>query len=487
VTTPAGCVDGQLAGRYRLDERIAVGGMGEVWRGEDVVLGRPVAVKCLKPEYVDDAEFRERFRGEARHAAALSHPGIASVYDYGEQVEPETAAWLVMELVDGEPLSALLAREGRLSADRTLDIVGQAALGLEAAHAIGVVHRDMKPGNLLVRPDGVVKITDFGIARAADAVPITRTGSLVGTAYYLSPEQATGGDVTPASDVYSLGVVAYECLAGQRPFPGSNPMTVATAHVREQPPPLPADVPEPVRQLVLRAMEKDPAKRPAHAGDLGRAALALRQGGVPDKTRVLPVVSEPAPAPAATHAPAPVATRLHEHRRAVRIASVLLAVVVLGLSARACLAPAAVVVPTLAVGNTVDAATEALEALHLDAVRTTETSRTVPAGRVIRTEPAAGTTAHEGDDITLVVSSGKPKVTLSSSAYVGKSATAVRTTLQGLGFVPTLAYDGSGTPAGTVSSVTPAGSLTYGAAVTVHVVPVPAPRAPGKKKHGKHD
>jgi beta-lactam-binding protein with PASTA domain/tRNA A-37 threonylcarbamoyl transferase component Bud32 len=477
-----------LAGRYRLDERIAVGGMGEVWRGLDTVLGRPVAVKCLKPEYVDDAEFRQRFRGEARHAAALSHPGIASVYDYGEQVEPETAAWLVMELVDGEPLSALLAREGRLSADRTLDIVGQAALGLEAAHEIGVVHRDVKPGNLLVRPDGVVKITDFGIARAADAVPITRTGSLVGTAYYLSPEQASGGVVTPASDVYSLGVVAYECLAGQRPFPGSNPMTVAAAHVHDVPPPLPPDVPEPVRDLIARAMEKNPAKRPAHAGDLGRAALALRaemtdtvtMAAPPPATRVLPVVAVPA---ARWRAP-----RISEHRRAVRIASVLLAVVVIGLSARACLAPASVAVPSIAAGTTVDAATSRLSAAHLDAARTTSTSKTVTAGRVIGTLPPAGATVHEGDEITLVVSSGKPTVMVSSSAYAGKSPAAVRSALQGLGLVPTFAYDGSGAPAGSVSGVTPTGSVTYGATVTVHVVPLPQPApGPGKKRHGKHD
>ena len=489
VKMPAGCVDGLLAGRYRLDERIAVGGMGEVWRGQDTVLGRAVAVKCLKPEYVDDAEFRERFRGEARHAAALSHPGIASVYDYGEQVEPETAAWLVMELVDGEPLSALLAREGRLPSERTLDIVGQAALGLEAAHEIGVVHRDVKPGNLLVRPDGVVKITDFGIARAADAVPITRTGSLVGTAYYLSPEQASGGTVTPASDVYSLGVVAYECLAGQRPFPGSNPMAVATAHVREQPPPLPADVPEPVRELVARAMEKDPAKRPVHAGDLGRAALALRaattetvaMAAVAPPTRVLPALPE-------TTTSADASPRTHQHRRAVRIASVLLAAVVVGLSARACLAPAEVVVPRIAAGTTVEAATAQLADAHLDAARTTETSKTVAAGRVIGTFPAAGEKVHEGDDITLVVSSGQPTVTVSSSSYAGKSPTVVRTALQGLGLVPTLAYDGRGTPAGTVSGVSPTGSLTYGAAVTVHVVPEPKPApAPEKRKRGKHD
>jgi serine/threonine-protein kinase len=277
-------------------------------------------------------------------------------------------------------------------------------------------------------------------------------------------------------------------------------MTVATAHVREQPPPLPDDVPEPVRELVARAMEKDPAKRPAHAGDLGRAALALRlpPAGAPAKTQVLPVVPESdattiATAPTTIAEPvaaAPVAHRswrTQDHRRAVRIASVLLAVVVVGLSARACLAPESVVVPPVAAGTTVEAATAQLSANHLDALRTTETSKTVAAGRVIRTDPAAGADAHEGDDITLVVSSGKPKVTVTSSAYAGKSPAAVRTALQGLGLVPTLAYDGSGTPAGTVSSVSPAGSLTYGAAVTVHVVPVPSAPAPGKKKHGKRD
>jgi hypothetical protein len=245
---------------------------------------------------------------------------------------------------------------------------------------------------------------------------------------------------------------------------------------------LPDDVPEPVRDLVARAMDKDPAKRPAHAGDLGRAALALRQSpaDAPAETRVLPVV--PAAVPTA-----PSGGRMHQHRRAVRLASVLLAVVVIALSARACLAPASAVVPPIVVGTTVEAATAQLTANHLDALRTTEKSKTVAAGRVIRIEPTAGTSLHEGDDVTLVVSSGKPKVTVSSAAYVGKTPTAVRTALQGLGLVPTLAYDGTGAPAGTVSSVSPAGSLTYGAAVTVHVVPVPRAPTPAKKKHGKHD
>lgn len=264
--------DALLGGRYRLSERIAGGGMGEVWRALDEVLGRTVAVKLLREEYAEDPEFLTRFRAEARTTAALAHPGIAQVYDYGEA---HGSAYLVMELVDGEPLSALLAREGALDATRTLDIVAQVAAALQAAHAAGVVHRDIKPGNLLVQPDGVVRVTDFGIARAVDAAPLTGTGMVLGTAYYLSPEQAAGGSATPASDLYVLGVVAYECLAGRRPFPGESPVGVALAHTREEPPPLPETVPAPLRSLVAGCLAKDPAARPASAAALAEQAAAL--------------------------------------------------------------------------------------------------------------------------------------------------------------------------------------------------------------------
>ncbi|MCA1712524.1 MAG: protein kinase [Actinobacteria bacterium] len=512
MTAPAGSVDGVLAGRYRLDERIAVGGMGEVWRGTDTVLGRLVAVKCLKPEYVDDPEFAERFRAEARHAAGLSHPGIASVYDYGEQREPDQAAWLVMELVDGEALSTLLHRQGAMTPDQALDVVGQAAMALEAAHTAGVVHRDVKPGNLLVRPDGVIKVTDFGIARATDAVPLTQTGTVVGTAYYLSPEQASGSPVTPASDVYSLGVVAYECLSGRRPFPGDNAVAVALAHLRDEPPPLPPHVPGPVRDLVLRALAKDPKQRPVHAGDFGRAAQALRADLAGEGTVELPV--EP---PAATRAEPADATRAlpslvtvparrgadlpapsRNHQRSVRLAGALLAVVLLGLSLRACGGDeqvARVKVPAVAAGATVEAATAALTGAGLKASRRTATSSTVAAGLVISVDPPAGSSLAEGSAVTLVVSSGRPKVSVVASAYAGKSPTAVRTALSGLGLKPVLSYDGKGTPAGTVSSVTPSGPVSYGGTVTVHVVPVPrvvapAPAqspapAPGPRKRGK--
>ena len=290
-----------LGKRYELTQRIAGGGMGEVWRARDQVLGREVAVKILRKEYVDDPTFVERFRAEARHAANLSHPGVAAVYDFGEGLADGENPYLVMEHVPGEPLSALISREGRLPAGRTMDIVGQTALGLQAAHDAGVIHRDVKPGNILVTPQGEVKITDFGIARATNSVPLTQTGAIMGTAYYISPEQASGGSVTPASDLYSLGIVAYECLSGRRPFAGDTPVSVALAQVRDEPPALPDDVPQPARALVMRLLAKDPGDRPASAGELGREALALaptlaaaaRSAASPavDATRVMPVVT----------------------------------------------------------------------------------------------------------------------------------------------------------------------------------------------------
>jgi eukaryotic-like serine/threonine-protein kinase len=274
----------QLGGRYRLISRIAIGGMGEVWRAEDELLGRHVAVKVLKSEFTTDPTFLERFRTEARMTASLSHAGIASVYDYGEvdvnapNAPPTKTAYLVMELVEGEPLSAILARDGRLPTDRTLDVVEQAATALEAAHKAGMVHRDVKPGNLLVGQDGVIKITDFGIARVADTVPLTQSGMVVGTAQYFSPEQAEGRSVNAASDVYSLGVVAYECLAGRLPFVADSPVTVAIMQIRDVPPPLPADVPPAVHQLVARAMAKDARQRFATGGQLAMAVRAVRNG-----------------------------------------------------------------------------------------------------------------------------------------------------------------------------------------------------------------
>jgi eukaryotic-like serine/threonine-protein kinase len=262
-----------LADRYRLDDRIAAGGMGEVWRAVDLVLGRPVAVKLLREDYSQHPETLERFRGEARHTAAVSHPGIARMYDYGEP-SPGQPPFLVMELVEGSPLTRLLER-GPLVPARTMDIVAQAAAGLDAAHAAGLVHRDIKPGNLLVSPDGTVKITDFGIAYAAGSAPLTRTGALIGTPAYLAPERVNGSSAGPASDLYSLGIVAYECLTGAQPFTGT-PMEVALSHQYQSLPPLPPGVPLPVAALVAELTARDPAGRPADAGEVAVRAAHLR-------------------------------------------------------------------------------------------------------------------------------------------------------------------------------------------------------------------
>jgi len=276
-----------FGGRYELQSRIAIGGMGEVWQATDLVIGRTVAIKILKDEYLGDPGFLERFRAEARHAALVNHEGIANVFDYGEE---EGSAFLVMELVPGEALSTILEREHVLSTDKTLDIVAQTAAALHAAHAAGLVHRDIKPGNLLITPDGRVKITDFGIARIADQVPLTATGQVMGTVQYLSPEQASGHPASPTTDIYSLGIVAYECLAGRRPFTGESQVAIAMAQINEAPPELPPTVAEPVRNLVFACIAKNPADRPASAAHLARAAQALRRGDVAAAAAAVPAV-----------------------------------------------------------------------------------------------------------------------------------------------------------------------------------------------------
>ncbi|WP_433179095.1 protein kinase domain-containing protein [Actinoallomurus sp. CA-150999] len=262
-----------LSNRYVLDERLAVGGMGEVWKATDRLLGRPVAVKLLKQQYLDDETFRGRFRAEARFAAGLQHGGIAQVYDYGEQ---DDLAYLVMELVPGETLSRILTRDGRLSVDATLDVIGQAAQALQVAHSAGIIHRDIKPGNLMVTADGTVKITDFGIARGGGDSSMTQTGMVMGTAQYVSPEQATGKRVTPAADLYSLGVVAFECLSGRPPFVADTPVALALKHVREEPPPLPESMAQAVRGLVGALLAKHPDDRPSSAREVAEGAYAIR-------------------------------------------------------------------------------------------------------------------------------------------------------------------------------------------------------------------
>ncbi|MEU3020021.1 protein kinase [Nocardiopsis sp. NPDC007018] len=270
---PGGLAGAVLSNRYRLEEQIGSGGMGTVWRATDTLLNRSVAVKLLHPAQMAEPTARERFRTEGRITAGLSHPGIAQVFDYGEE---DGRAFLIMELVVSEPLSQVLRERGRLSSDQTLDFVCQAAKALAAAHARGVVHRDIKPGNLLVTEDGQLKLTDFGIARGNTSVTLTQTGMVMGTAQYISPEQASGRPASAASDLYALGVVAYECLAGTPPFTGDSPVALALAHTRDDPPELPEYVPAEIDDLVFSLLQKDPEDRPASAGEVAHMAAVIR-------------------------------------------------------------------------------------------------------------------------------------------------------------------------------------------------------------------
>ena len=261
----------KLGDRYRLDQRIGAGGMGEVWRAFDEVLGRVVAVKAMLPEVALEPAFARRFVAEAQAMASVNHPAVASIHDYGRS-GPVT--FLVMEFIEGESLSQVLARGDGPAPARTMELVAQAAEGLQAVHERGIVHRDIKPANLMIRVDGALLITDFGISRAEDATQLTVSGAVLGTPTYISPEQVLGRPATALSDVYSLGLAAYECLAGQRPFAGENPYAIALQRVRSGPPALRDDLPRAVVEVVERAVALDPADRWPSAAALAAAARA---------------------------------------------------------------------------------------------------------------------------------------------------------------------------------------------------------------------
>jgi serine/threonine-protein kinase len=252
-------------GRYRLVSRIAVGGMGEVWRAHDLAADGPVAIKVLRPEFTGDQTSLKRLRIEARNASLLNHPNITAVRDYREH---EGTGYLVMEYVDGQSLADVLAVHATIAPLRLLPILIQSSLGLHAAHSAGVVHRDVKPGNILLGPSDHVKLTDFGISVAHGQLALTDTGKVMGTAQYLAPEQALGNPATPAGDLYSLGVIAYEALAGRRPFGGANYVAIALAQVNEAPPALPGSVEQSLAALVMRLLDKSPSARPSDGAEL---------------------------------------------------------------------------------------------------------------------------------------------------------------------------------------------------------------------------
>ncbi|WP_242658579.1 protein kinase domain-containing protein [Klenkia brasiliensis] len=412
-----------LADRYELRSLIATGGMGQVWRAHDRRLSRPVAVKVLRDEYAGDPEFLARFRAEARHAALLGHRNVTAVYDYGETGVDggEHLAWLVMELVPGESLAAVRRRVGALPAEQVLDVVAQAGAGLAAAHEAGIVHRDVKPGNLLLRPDGSVAVTDFGIAWSAGSTALTSAGQVVGTAHYLSPEQARGQVATPAGDVYALGMVAYELLAGRRAFDGDNSVAVAMRQLHDEPDPLPDTVPAPVRELVAAMLVKDAAGRLADGDAVVAAAEGARRrlGATDEPTRPLAVVPPTARALLRTPGPDRGPARPRWTRRRVLASAALTGFLVVGGGA----------VAVVGLGGT-----------------------TAPAVA----EPAT-------------TSSTPAAVTLDAADWTGRPVQEVVAALTALGLsVTSTEVAGDGSTAGLVTGVDPTGTpLPPGAAVTV--------------------
>jgi len=455
-----------LGDRYRLDERLAAGGMGTVWRAEDTLLHRDVAVKVLNEGLSSDDRFVERFRREAKSAAGLLHPNVAGVFDYGEE---HGRPFIVMELIEGETLADALDRRGPFPSDEVAPIGAGVAEGLAAAHAAGFVHRDVKPANVMLTGRGDVKLMDFGIAAPESGTGLTGTGMVMGTARYLAPEQAAGEPATPASDVYALGVVLYELLTGAPPFDRESPVATAMAHVQEEPPPVASvrpDTPPWLAALVDSCLAKDPAHRPAGAAEL---AAALRQerppatgvadddaepaGGlateviapvagteVLDPTTGAPAdgaVRTPAPAPAAavpaqagTEAEAPAepaapvgpvfSTAVMRSVRPKRrprlpvmlaiggIAVVLIVVLVLALSGGG-----DTVKLTNFVGKTIGQATAAAnhQGVKLNVLKRPSNQ---PANIVISQVPAAGTEFQRGGTVILLVSTGPSQADTSS-------------------------------------------------------------------------
>ena len=317
-----------LAGRYLLLSLIAQGGMGEVWKARDRVTGRILAAKVLRPELSGQELSLSRLRIEARNAMSVEHPNIANVLDSGEE---NGRGWIIMELVEGRPLTDYLRGGQSLAPEYLMPILMQIAMALGAAAQAGVVHRDIKPANVLIRPDGMVKLTDFGISRTDSQIDLTADGMVMGTAQYLPPEQAMGEKATSLGDLYALGVIAYEAAAGVRPFTGKSQVDIAFAHVNEPVPALPDTVPAPLAQVIYRLLDKDPQQRPASGSALVRELVAAAsEMGVSLQARPLPAPTVPAPqhgaAPAAGE-PAvetrvnPVARRSapirHTHRRSL--------------------------------------------------------------------------------------------------------------------------------------------------------------------------
>jgi serine/threonine-protein kinase len=444
-----------LGGRYLLGEPVGRGGMAQVLRGTDTRLGRDVAVKILRPDLARDPIAQDRFQREAHAAAALNAPSIVSVYDSGEDdIDGQPVPWIVMELVDGRTLRDLLRAEGPLPPERAIVLVSEVCAALAVAHAAGIVHRDIKPGNVMLTPAGAVKVMDFGIARAAtsDTATLDETVSILGTAAYLSPEQARGEAVDARSDLYSTGCLLYELLVGEAPFVGDTPVAVAYQHVREEPVPpshrvpgLPPDL----DAVVLTAMAKDPALRYQHSLDLRADLLRIADG--------LPVMAVPPDAHLTRERPVPTQPR----RAPIIIAAALVLALLLVGGGIALFAstrdhgPDQVAVPPL-VGMSLEQATTALTKAGLVKGTVEGVFDSAPVDQVLTALPTTGAQLDEGSAVNLRVSRGLQTAVIPPLA--GRSEAEAKALLISLGFQvgDSIPKDGTNQPAGTVLSAIPA-------------------------------
>ncbi len=479
-----------LGGRYELDEVLGYGGMAEVYHGRDVRLGRDVAVKVLRSDLSRDPTFQARFRREAQSAASLNHPMIVSVYDTGQDDDDNPPLpYIVMEYVEGPTLRDLLHNEGgRLTPDRALEIVADVCAALEYSHRAGIVHRDIKPGNVMLARDGTVKVMDFGIARAmaASSATVTQTAAVMGTAQYLSPEQAQGDAVDARSDVYSTGCLLYELLTGVPPFTGDSAVALAYQHVREDAPPpseVDPDLSPDIDAVVLKALAKNPDNRYQDAGEM-RADLLRAIAG--ERVLATPLLREE-PEPWRTRA-IPVAPADPEPRRSRRPLAVLLGFLLLlglltgaGLLARNLLVGKQVVVPTVT-GVQVADAQRKLEAAGLQLGAQTKRASPQTVGVVLEQSPAAGKKTSD-DTVDVIVSSGPGTVGVPGDLH-GKLQADAENELRDLQLVPKVeTRTGSSLPAGQVDTVSPAAgtpvpagsTVTLGVSAAAASVPVQQP------------
>jgi serine/threonine-protein kinase len=491
--------------RYELNHLIARGGMAEVYRARDRLLDRPVALKVLFPELSVDRSFVERFRREAQAAANLSHPNIVPVFDWGED---SGTYFIVMEFVDGRPLSSILKSAGPLSAERTADVGAHVAAALGYAHKHGVIHRDVKPGNVLITDDGQVKVTDFGIARAINTEEsLTQTGAVMGTATYFSPEQAEGLGVDARSDIYSLGVVMFEMATGRPPFLGETPVAVASKHVRDHPPApreLNPAIPPTFEAIILKSMAKDPAHRYATAEELRADLLRFNEGRtVSAMTDATAMLAAGAVGAATTQAfgtvdgldatQAVAATSAAEdevpeeeggsHRTrtyAIVLAILLIALLVAGYFLGRSLGyfggTSSFNLPSVT-GQPVVQATTTLMNDGLVVKRSNQVSNDA-AGTVISTDPPPNSLVKKGDSVTLKVAvpAPIPQVTVPSS-IVNTTLSNAQSILQGAGLTSSVVYRPSPTiPDRTVisSAPGPGTKVPEGSSVTLTVSSGPA-------------